>query len=91
MDKLKPAEKGVKKRTRVTYANYLYTKLPAGANILQLEKELSMEELFENRFLGCKNYYICLDIASFLGWKSFSCINCELNKNLRKQNEDSLF
>lgn len=43
---------------------------------IAVRRSLEVEEADQHRQFDCKNYMFCLDVASVLGWKSFSCALC---------------
>ena len=64
--------------TRVNYANYLRSKLPAEVIITPLEEPLKLDEVDAHRYYICQYYDQCIVIASYLAWVSFSCSRCPI-------------
>lgn len=45
-------------------------------SLMAVKRTLTWEETRKHRKFDCPRYFYCLDIASVLGWESFSCEKC---------------
>jgi hypothetical protein len=63
---------------RVRFSDYLLTQLPPNAILTALPEQLTLDQVPAHRHLTCQHYRICLTIASYLAWPSFTCRACPL-------------
>ena len=63
---------------RLDHAEALAQQLPSGALLLELEEPLALDQVPEHRHFACEYYLICLAIASYCAWNSFSCSQCPI-------------